>query len=276
MDIVNCLTVDYLAALPTPPATCRGITNLEGLSSFFPAPLLCNAILAVDSASPLAPILAGRTAQEEHICKHGGDKVFNEGNFNANIKFFSFWCIGVHQGQVEKSYFSTTPDSRELVAWSICLHWEHILPSLELASAVPPSATDTTDLLQSLAAGITCTTKEAEHQNKIQCEQLDNIKEKDTKKKNKAEKWHPMSQRLVLNAVSINSNSPVKEIPESYLCIINSNTAGMADRELQHQISKLGHLDTSFAHGLATRLYMGDIMWNNWTTPSNLSPFTIF
>jgi hypothetical protein len=50
----------------------------------------------------------------------------------------------------------------------------------------------------------------------------------------------------------------------------------MANRELQHQMSKLGLLDAGFAHGLATSLYMGDIMWNNWTTPSNLSPFTIF
>jgi hypothetical protein len=85
-----------------------------------------------------------------------------------------------------------------------------------------------------------------------------------------------MSQCLVLNAASINSGSPAKEIPKSYLRIINSNIAGMADRELQHQMSKLGFLDASFAHGLATSLYMGNIMWNTWTTPSNLSPFTIF
>jgi hypothetical protein len=91
---------------------------------------------------------------------------------------------------------------------------------------------DTTSLLQSLAAGITRTTKETKHQNKIQCKQLDYIKEKDAKKKNKVEKWHPTSQRLVLNAVSIDSNSPTEEIPMSYLRIINSDTTGMADREL--------------------------------------------
>ncbi len=41
-DITNCLTVDNLAALPTPFVTCQGLSNLEGLSSFFPAPFLCN------------------------------------------------------------------------------------------------------------------------------------------------------------------------------------------------------------------------------------------
>ncbi len=135
---------------------------------------------------------------------------------------------------MEESHFSIAPNNGELTAWSARLHREHILPSLKLASAVLPSATDTTNLLQSLTAGITCTTKEAKHQNKMQCKQLDYIKEKDVKKKNKAKKWHNTSQRLVLNAASINSNSPTKEITKSYVCIINSNTAGMVDRELQH------------------------------------------
>jgi hypothetical protein len=80
----------------------------------------------------------------------------------------------------------------------------------------------------------------------------------------------------VLNAASINSNSPAKEISKSYLCIINSDTRGMADRELQHQMSKLGFLDANFAHGLATSCYMGNIMWNTRTNPSNLSSFTVF
>jgi hypothetical protein len=89
-DITNCLTVDNVAAIHTPFARRQGLSNLEGLSSFFPAPFLCNAILAADLASPLALILAGRAAQEEHIRKHDGDKGFNEGIVNAHIKLFSF------------------------------------------------------------------------------------------------------------------------------------------------------------------------------------------
>jgi hypothetical protein len=80
----------------------------------------------------------------------------------------------------------------------------------------------------------------------------------------------------MLNVASTNSNSPAKEIPASYLRIINSNTAGMADKELQSQMSELGHTDAGFAHGLAFSLYVGNILWTNCTTPSNLSPFTIF
>jgi hypothetical protein len=136
---------------------------------------------------------------------------------------------------------------------------------------------NTTNLYQSLATGITRTTKEAVYQNEIQREQLDYIKEKDAKKKNKAEKRHHTSQRLVLNMTSINSNFPTEaeEIPKSYLHIINSNTAGMVNRELQHQISELGLVDTGFTHRLA--------QVSTWATScgilglsSNLSPLSPF
>ena len=127
-------------------------------------------------------------------------------------------------------------------------------------SAHPPSSTDTTNILRSLAAGISRTSKEAENQNKLQCKQLNYIKAKDAKKKNKAEKWCPTSQRIVLNVASTNSDSPAEEIPETYLRIINSETAGMANKELQSQMLVLSHADAGFAHGLAASLYAGNIL----------------
>jgi hypothetical protein len=80
----------------------------------------------------------------------------------------------------------------------------------------------------------------------------------------------------VLNAASTDSDSPAKEILPSYLHIINSDTAGMADRELQTQMSELGHSDAGFTHGLAASLYMGDIMRNNQSSLRNLSLLAIF
>ncbi len=80
----------------------------------------------------------------------------------------------------------------------------------------------------------------------------------------------------MLNAALTDSNSPAENIPTSYLTVINGNTAGMADKELQSQMAGFGHSDAGFAHGLAASLYAGNIKWNNRTTPSNLSPFTVF
>jgi hypothetical protein len=80
----------------------------------------------------------------------------------------------------------------------------------------------------------------------------------------------------VLNAASTNSDSPANNITASYVQIINSKTAGMANKELQSQMSELGHANAGFAHSLASSLYVGNILWNNRSTPSNLSPFTVF
>jgi hypothetical protein len=69
---------------------------------------------------------------------------------------------------------------------------------------------------------------------------------------------------------------PADNIPASYLSIINSDTTGMVDKELRSQMAGLGLSDVGFAHGLAASLFAGDLKWNNHTTPSNLSPFTVF
>ena len=63
----------------------------------------------------------------------------------------------------------------------------------------------------------------------------------------------------MLNAALTDSDSPAEDIPASYLTVINSDTAGMADKELQSQMAGLGHSNASFAHGLAASLYAGDI-----------------
>ncbi len=150
------------------------------------------------------------------------------------------------------------------------------MPNIASTSLTTASITDTSDIIQSLGTRIICTHEEAMNQNKIQRKQLDYIKEKDAKKKNKYKKWHSTSQYPVINAVLINSDTPSNNIPSTHLCIINSKTAGMADRVLYNQMLELRHPNVSFSHGLAASLFMGDIVWNNWSSPSNLSPFTIF
>jgi hypothetical protein len=103
--ILPSITVNNLAALPIPPADDGGRVNLEVLRSFFLAPFLRNTILAMQSPTPLALILKGRAAQEEHIREHGGDEGFDKGGINDHVKLFHLWCTGVHQGQVKEMCF---------------------------------------------------------------------------------------------------------------------------------------------------------------------------
>jgi hypothetical protein len=122
-----------------------------------------------------------------------GEEDFDEGDVTTHIDLFSLWCIGIYQGQVAETRFLIAPNNGKLADWSVCLHHENILPSVATASTQPPSSTDTANIFRSLTAGISRTSEEAKNQNKLQCKQLDYIKAKDAKKKNKVEKWHPTS-----------------------------------------------------------------------------------
>jgi hypothetical protein len=271
-EIAACSSIDDLRALATP--AVNGLVNLEAINIFFPAPFLRNAILNENISSPLALILVAINAGIEHINIHQNDANFDENDVNDHIDLFMTWCMGVHQASVPETRFSVDPDDDELAAFSLRLHSEHIMPATTTAPTGLP--TGTSDVFRSLAAGITRSHEEAEHQNRLHREQLDFIKDKEAKKKNKYEKWHDTSRRLVLNAASEDADEAADSIPSSYLRIINSETAGMADRELQSQMRILGHEDAGFAHGLAASLYNGDILWSSPNSPSNLSPFTVF
>ena len=180
-----------------------GGTNLKALSCFIPTPFLSNAVLAADSSSPLELIIAARSVRDTHVLMHEGEEEFDEGNVDAHIELFSLWCLGVHQGKVGVTRFLLATHDGEIADWSTRLHRENILPGIARAGTLPASLEDTTAILRSLTAGISRTSEEAKNQNKLQCEQLDYIKVKDAKKKNKAEKWHanyqptPCAQRSI-------------------------------------------------------------------------------
>ena len=104
--------------------------------------------------------------------------------------------------------------------------------TLEAAAATPINPAETVRVLQLLGANMEHTCAASEAQSEIQKEHAAYLKEKDRKKKDKAEKWHGLSRRLVLNAALTNGQVPAEQILESYQLIINSKTAAMADKEL--------------------------------------------
>jgi hypothetical protein len=68
-------------------------------------------------------------------------------------------------------------------------HQDYIIPTLEQATALPANANDTVDVLRQLGATMARPSEAAEAQNATQREQLNYMKEKDKKKKDKAEKF---------------------------------------------------------------------------------------
>jgi hypothetical protein len=195
------------------------------------------------------------------------DKGFGKADVNAHVELFYLWCGGVHQDQVKELHFSIAPDDREIMEWNVCLHCNHILPSLETTSTIPPLATDTANILHPHHQG-----GQEPKQTPTRAAQLNQGKgrKEDQGSEMASVESTPHAQRSVYQQWH-----PAKEISASYLHIINSDTTKMANKDLQNQMSELRFCNTGFAHGLAASIYMGNILWNNRTTPSNLSPFTV-
>jgi hypothetical protein len=186
------------------------------------------------------------------------------------------WCLAVGQESIPKCCFSILPDDDNLNRHKTNTHRDYILPTLKQAAALPANANDTVDVLRQLGATMARSSKAAKAQNATQRKQLDYMKEKDKKKKDKAEKWHGPSRRLVLNAASTNGQRPADEIPKSYQTIINMESAAMADKEHHSQMVAKGHHNVGFAHGTAASIYNGSIRWHGRDKPSNLSFFTLY
>jgi hypothetical protein len=52
---------------------------------------------------------------------------------------------------------------------------------------------------------------------------------------------------------------------------LNSNNVGMAQYELVHQFKELGFPDISFAQGTTQALFVGNFLYPNSSTPSNVT-----
>jgi hypothetical protein len=136
--------------------------------------------------------------------------------------------MGVAHGTIPKTRFSINPDDSDIDNFVAIRHQdkEPDVISIDkdttiLDSTTPHDSTSPRPQVQTfsgcsaLSAGIAKTREEAVAQNdSLYHEQLDFIKEKESKKKDKWEKWHNSSKErlvLVLNAASTNGNTAAKD-----------------------------------------------------------------
>jgi hypothetical protein len=96
--------------------------------------------------------------------------------------------MAVGQESIPKTCFFILPDNDNLKRHKLNSHCEHILPTLDPAAAAQVDPAETVNVLRLLGATMACSSKTAEAQNATQHEQLDYLKEKDKRKRDKAEK----------------------------------------------------------------------------------------
>ena len=247
-DIVEAAStgINAIRALRAP---TRGEHIFRGLSMFTPAPFLRKAILEAMSPCPFEIIQAAIAAHTLHVQEHQNDDGFSAANLEAHCNMLIMWCLAVRQDSIPETRFSLLPDDDDLKTHKSNSHLKYIQPTLDAAAAAPINPEDTVRVLQLLGASMERSCEASETQSKIQREHVAYLKEKDKKKKDKAEKWHGLSRRLVRNAASTNGQVPADDIPASYKLIINSETAAMADKELHSQMVALGHREVGMRTG---------------------------
>jgi hypothetical protein len=271
-DIITeaAIGTDSLRALRAP---TRGNTNFNGLSMFAPAPFLRKAILEAMTPCPFKIIQAAIAAHTLHVQEHENDDRFIAGDLEAHRNLLIMWCLAVGQDSIPETCYSLLPDDDELKKHKTNTHLDHIQPTLEAAAAPPIDPAETVRVLQLLGANMERSCEASEAQSKIQKEHVAYLKDKYKKKKDKAEKWHGLSRRLIQNAASTNGQVPAEQIPDSYQLVINSETAAMADKELHSQMVVLGHREVGFAHGTAASQYNGSILGTQGTNQA-ICPFS--
>jgi hypothetical protein len=202
-DIITAATIgtDSRCALQAPTG---GDVNYNGLSMFTPAPFLQNAILETMTHCPFKIIQAAIAAHTLYVHEHKNDDGFSARGIEAHRNLLIMWCLAVGQESIPETQFSFLLDGNKPKKHKANTHHEHIQPTLQAAAAAQINPAKTVQVLWQLGGSMVHSCKAPEAQTATQQEHLAYQKEKDKKKKDKAEKWHGLSWRLVLNAASTN------------------------------------------------------------------------
>jgi len=281
-ELGSCLTLAALRALQ--PGVSPEI--FEGPRVFFPAPFVQRAVFQSGSSCPMELIFKVRDAYAEYIIAWGlsGDALEVA---DAHIYLLEQFCWATHNGKLTTTgaIFAPDADDDELIDFSKRYHARRIL-------GIPPEGTTTTTLGAAPTGGVggegghignltllTQTLSRVLEEQGSSAEILEKMHQfsvdKEVDKKDKSERWHPDTRRVVRFAASTDGVLPGLGIPSSYKRIINADTIGNADVELNGQMRSLGNEEVEWDVTFTNTLRNGMFLYTKTDTPSGFSIFLL-
>jgi hypothetical protein len=125
-------------------------------------------------------------------------------------------------------------------------------------------------LNQSLAMHV----EAARESNLCRIEELNSLKAKDEKEKDKGTTRIRGSAVIMIKmAASVDGERPAPNIPNGCKAFWSSSSSGMAKLELLEQLKQMGLRNVSFAHGTVVTWYGAVLLYSVGGSPSNLSAF---
>eukprot|EP00957_Ditylum_brightwellii_P130431 9950061-Ditylum_brightwellii.AAC.1 len=99
---------------------------------------------------------------------------------------------------------------------------------------------------------------------------------KEEKKQDRFNKLHRSVKNMILMASAKDNNEATDKQVELCLCFINSETSALADQELNFMFEDMGYKEVGFVYGLTQSLHAGKVIYQDSSTPCNLSTFCFF
>ena len=267
--ILKCDTAKEITELTKPKFFTLG-------SIFIPAPFLRSVLAKLASKDPIEIILALNKAVVEAF-KIGESQDVEAAKMkeeaNDHIEEFAKWLFGASLKQIPEIKYEVDPDDSELSNYVKERQESGIMPSLAAANR-QANPRDDAGISAQLNQTLTIHAEAARESNLLRREELNRLKAKEEKEKDKVStRIHGSVVQMIKMAASEDGERAASEIPESCKKFWNSASSGMAELELLEQLEQLGIRNVAFAHGTVVAMFGGVLNYSVGGSPSNMSAF---
>jgi hypothetical protein len=288
-SIIACLSKAEIEALPRP--NQRAAHTFHGLTSFLLAPWLLEAISEANMHDPATLILAASEAAVNSDHQFENDPGYITST-EEQLESFAQWAWGAVAGRIPRLMYIVEPNNKGLRLYGEQHHYSTIqsiqganaaanVAPAAAASAVyapqvapgPPPPRAPPDVFNLLNASISHQADAMDQLNTAHKYNLVFQKEKETKKKDCFDKFHPSAKQLILFALASDSDNVPTEPEDTCERFMNATVQGVAEQELSMQFKTMGLGDLAYATGLTLNFNSGKFLYAVRNHSSNFSCF---
>jgi hypothetical protein len=286
--IIACLNKQEFEAVQRPAQ--RATNNFSSTASFLPAPWLLKAVLGAHTSDPALLVIASAEAAAAFDLEHQGDPKYIT-SADDHLETFALWAWAVSAGKITRLIYSVDPNDEAQLYYSEQRHRENIeahgvrfaIPPANAAAAIPPvhiqpgpppnvPMLDMYNLLNAMMS------RQAEALELIHSSHETNLtfqREKESKKKDHFNKFHPDTKKMITFASAPDAEAAPNVPEDTCERFINATSQGIAEQELCIQFRQMGLGEMAYATGLILNLYNGRFLYAIRNSPSNFSCFSV-
>lgn len=286
--IISCLNKQEFEAVQRPAQ--RAAKNFSTTVSFLPAPWLLEAVLRAHTSDPALLVIAAAEAAAVFDLEHQGDPEYIS-SADDQLETFALWAWAVSAGKITRLIYAVDPNDEALLYYSEQRHRENIeahgvrfaIPPANIAAAIPPvhiqpgppPNVPMPDMYNLLNATMS---RQAEALELIHSSHETNLtfqREKESKKKDRFNKFHPDTKKMITFASAPDAEAAPNVPEDTCERFINATSQGIAEQELCIQFRQMGLGEMAYATGLILNLYNGRFLYAIRNNPSNFSCFSV-